>query len=55
MREICQRLHLAPLTVYARFENDTIPSLHPGRNWIISRRAYEQWERTFGTNEPKRT
>jgi excisionase family DNA binding protein len=46
--EIAQRLDIGRLTVYAMLEQHIIPSLRLGRRWIVTRHAYEHWERTCG-------
>jgi len=47
--EIAQRLNIGRLAVYAMLEQKIIPAIRLGRRWIITRHAYEQWERTCGT------
>ncbi len=47
--EIARRLDLGRLAVYAMLENGILPGVRLGRRWIITRHAYEQWERTCGT------
>jgi len=44
-----ERLGVGEATVYDLLRRREIPALRLHRNWIISRYAYEQWERTFGT------
>jgi excisionase family DNA binding protein len=46
--EIAQRLDIGRLAVYAMLEQRIIPAVRLGRRWIITRYAYEQWERTCG-------
>jgi len=46
--EIAGRLDIGRLAVYAMLEQGIIPAIRLGRRWIITRRAYEQWERTCG-------
>jgi excisionase family DNA binding protein len=46
--EIAERLHIGRLAVYAMLERGILPGVRIGRRWIITRRAYEQWERTCG-------
>ncbi len=46
--EIARRLSVGRLTVYAMLEEKIIPGIRLGRRWIITRHAYEQWERTCG-------
>jgi excisionase family DNA binding protein len=47
--EVAQRLGLGRGAVYAMLEQGIIPGIRLGRRWIITRHAYEQWERTCGT------
>lgn len=51
--EIASRLHICRAVVYRLLERKEIPAIRLGEKgrWIISRRAYEQWERTFGSGE----
>ena len=46
--EIAQRLHIGRLAVYAMLEQGIIPAIRLGRRWIITRHAYDHWERTCG-------
>lgn len=47
--EIAQRLGIGRLAVYAMLEQGIIPAIRLGRRWIITRHAYEEWERTCGS------
>jgi excisionase family DNA binding protein len=47
--EIAKRLSIGRLAVYAMLEQSILPGVRLGRRWIITRHAYEQWERTCGT------
>jgi excisionase family DNA binding protein len=47
--EIAKRLGIGRLKVYAMLEAGIIPGIRFGRKWIVTRYAYEQWERTCGT------
>jgi len=47
--EIARRLSIGRLAVYSMLEQGIIPGVRLGRRWIITRYAYEQWERTCGT------
>jgi len=47
--EIARRLEIGRLAVYAMLEQGIVPGIRLGRRWIITRHAYEQWERTCGT------
>ena len=46
--EIARRLSIGRLTVYALLEQGIMPGIRIGRKWIITRHAYEHWERTCG-------
>jgi excisionase family DNA binding protein len=46
--EIAERLDIGKMSVYEMLEKGIIPGVRVGRNWIITRHAYEQWERTCG-------
>jgi len=46
--EIAQRLDIGRMAVYAMLEQGVVPAIRLGRRWIITRHAYEQWERTCG-------
>jgi excisionase family DNA binding protein len=46
--EIARRLNIGRLAVYEMLEQGIIPGIRLGRRWIITRHAYEQWERTCG-------
>jgi excisionase family DNA binding protein len=48
--EIAQRLGIGRLAVYAMLERGIIPGIRLGRRWIVTQPAYEQWERTCGTD-----
>jgi len=46
--EIARRLDIGRLAVYSLLKQRIIPGVRLGRRWIITRNAYEQWERTCG-------
>ena len=48
VQEIARRLSIGRLAVYAMLEQGIIPAIRLGRRWIITRQAYELWERTCG-------
>jgi excisionase family DNA binding protein len=48
--EIAQRLDIGRVAVYAMLKQRILPGIRLGRRWIITRQAYEEWERTCGTN-----
>jgi excisionase family DNA binding protein len=47
--EIARRLDIGRLAVYEMLGKGIIPAIRLGRRWIITRHAYEHWERTCGT------
>jgi excisionase family DNA binding protein len=47
--EIAKHLSIGRLAVYAMLEQGMLPGVRLGRRWIVTRSAYEQWERTCGT------
>jgi excisionase family DNA binding protein len=46
--EIALRLNIGRQAVYTMLKQGFIPGLRIGRRWIITRHAYQQWERTCG-------
>ena len=48
VEEIAGRLGIGRLAVYAMLEQRIIPAVRLGPRWIITRHAYEHWERTCG-------
>jgi len=46
--EIANRLSIGRIAVYAMLEQGIIPAVRLGRRWIVTRHAYEHWERTCG-------
>lgn len=46
--DIATRLQIRRQAVYAMLEQGVIPAIRLGRRWLITRHAYEQWERTCG-------
>jgi excisionase family DNA binding protein len=50
VQEIANRLGIGRLAVYSMLESGIIPGIRVGRRWLITRHAYEQWERTCGTS-----
>ena len=51
VEEIANRLNIGRLAVYAMLEQGIIPNIRLGRRWIVTRHAYEQWERTCGMRD----
>ena len=46
--EIARRLDIGRMAVYAMLEQGIIPAVRLGRRWIVTRHAFENWERTCG-------
>ena len=46
--EVARRLAIGRAAVYEMLEKCIIPAIRLGRRWIITRHAYERWERTCG-------
>jgi excisionase family DNA binding protein len=46
--EIARRLAIGRLAVYAMLEQGLLPGIRLGRRWIVTRQAFEEWERTCG-------
>jgi excisionase family DNA binding protein len=46
--EIARRLDIGRLAVYAMLEQGIMPGIRLGRRWIITRYAYDVWERSCG-------
>jgi excisionase family DNA binding protein len=46
--EIARRLDIGRLAVYTMLEQGIIPAIRLGRRWIVTRHAFENWERTCG-------
>ena len=49
--EIARRLNIGRLAVYSMLKQGIIPGVRLGRRWIITRYAYDQWEKTCGARE----
>ena len=48
VEEIARRLDIGRLAVYTMLEQGIIPAIRLGRRWIVTRHAFENWERTCG-------
>ena len=46
--EIARPLGIGRLAVYAMLKQRILPGIRLGRRWIVTRHAYDQWERTCG-------
>jgi excisionase family DNA binding protein len=53
--QIAKRLGLGKMAVYGMLEYGIIPGIRVGKRWIITRHAYEQWEKTCGQIRPAAT
>jgi len=49
--EISRRLGLSEETVYEMLKAGDIPNIRRRRLFIVSRAAYDHWEKTIGTNK----
>jgi len=49
VEEIALRLGIERMAVYALLGQGIIPAVRLGRRWIVTRYAYEHWEKTCGT------
>ncbi len=49
--EIAGRLAIGRMAVYQLLESKAIPAIRLGRRWIVTRQAYEHWEKTCGIRE----
>jgi excisionase family DNA binding protein len=49
--EIARRLDVGRQAVYTMLEQRILPGIRLGKRWIITRHAYEEWERTCGMRE----
>jgi excisionase family DNA binding protein len=48
VKEIAERLDIGKMAVYAMLESGALPGIRVGKRWLVTRFAYEQWERTCG-------
>ena len=48
VEEIASRLDIGRLAVYAMLDQGILPGIRLGRRWIVTRHAYEHWEKTCG-------
>jgi excisionase family DNA binding protein len=49
--QIAARLSIGRAAVYKLLEMRVIPGVHLGRLWIVTRAAFDAWERTCGSIE----
>ena len=55
VEEIARRLDIGRMAVYAMLEQGLLPGIRLGRRWIVTRHAFEEWERTCGVRAAART
>lgn len=53
--EIRLRLGIGRMAIYAMLEHGQLPGIRVGRRWIVTRQAYEHWERTCGIRDERIT
>ena len=46
--EIARRLNIGRLAVYTMLEQGLLPGIRLGRRWIVTRAAFNAWEKTCG-------
>jgi len=51
VEEIARQLDIGRLAVYTMLEQGILPGVRVGRRWIITRHAFESFERTCGMRE----
>ncbi len=49
--DIARRLAIGKMAVYEMLERGILPGIRLGRRWIVTRQAYEQWERSCGLQD----
>ena len=47
--DIAKRLAVGEMAVYEMLEKGILPGIRLGRRWIVTRQAFDRWERTCGT------
>ena len=53
--EIANRLAIGKMAVYGMLEQGIIPGIKVGTRWLVTRHAYEHWEKTCGQIRPADT
>jgi len=51
--EIARRLNIGRQSVYAMLEQGLLPGIRVGRRLLVTRHAFESWERTCGMRDTK--
>jgi excisionase family DNA binding protein len=52
--EIATRLSIGRAAVYQMLERGVIPAIRIGKRWLVTRYAFEKWERSCGSAAAKR-
>jgi excisionase family DNA binding protein len=47
-KDVARRLNIGTRAVYGILERGQLPGIRLGKRWLITRHAYEAWERTCG-------
>ena len=47
-KDVAQRLNVGTRAVYTMLEQGILPGIRLGQRWLITRHAYEEWEKTCG-------
>jgi excisionase family DNA binding protein len=47
-KEVAERLNIGTRVVYQMLERGILPGIRLNHRWLITRCAYEEWERTCG-------
>jgi excisionase family DNA binding protein len=47
-KDVAERLHVGTRAVYTMLEQGILPGIRIGKRWLITRSAYEEWERSCG-------
>jgi excisionase family DNA binding protein len=48
VNEIAKRLSIGRAAVYKMLEHHIVPGIRLGKRWLVTRNAYEAWERRCG-------
>jgi excisionase family DNA binding protein len=51
--DIAARLAIGKMAVYRMLEDGILPGIRLGKRWLVTRHAYEQWERNCGLPQPR--
>jgi excisionase family DNA binding protein len=52
--EIASRLEVGKLAVYRMLEEGKLPGIRIGNRWLVTRLAFERWERECGMKPEKK-